>query len=245
MGDLGAVVPSAPFGTRPGEKDMTEDPITRGVRRQLDGCAAFFHDAFVSLRVNGISGDYVEFGSWGANTFRLAYEEMRSAGTERHLWAFDSFEGLPEARHPADHHPGWQPGSPLGQGGVERFHEACRQHGVPRSAYTAVEGYYAETLPPLEADTPPADIALAYIDCNMYSSTLDVLEFLGPRLKHGMLVGFDDWFCWSPTDVSGERRALDEFLARRPEWHFERYKDIHRSGVSVVVEHAAATRAAR
>ena len=35
-----------------------------------------------------------------------------------------------------------------------------------------------------------------------------------------------------------ERSALDEFLVANPQWHFHRYKDVHCSGVSFVVEHA-------
>ena len=57
---------------------------------------------------------------------------------------------------------------------------------------------------------------MAYIDCNLYSSTVTVLEFLAPRLKHGMIVAFDDYFCWSPTQVSGERFALHEFTRITP-----------------------------
>jgi hypothetical protein len=217
---------------------MDENPIIRAVDRQLTGCASFFFDAFVSFMVNGISGDYVEFGSWGGNTFKVAYEEMRKAGQDRHMWAFDSFEGLPPAADDRDHHPGWRPGADIGQGGVDEFHRACAEHGIPRDAYTAVAGYYDDSLPPLGDAGAPADIALAYIDCNMYSSTVSVLRFLSPRLKHGMLIAFDDYFCWSPTRVSGERSAFHEFAKAHPQWHFERYKDVHRAGVSFVVEHA-------
>jgi hypothetical protein len=108
---------------------------------------------------------------------------------------------------------------------------------VPRDAYTAVEGYYRDTLPPLGADGAPRDIAIAYIDCNLYSSTVTVLEFLGPRLKPGMIVGFDDYFLYNrDSGVSGEREALNEFLLANPQWHFHRFKDIHWGGVSFVVE---------
>lgn len=217
---------------------MTEpsiNPILRGVQRQLDGCAEFFFDAFTSLQINGISGDYAEFGSWGGNTMNAAYRQLVGSGGGRHMWAFDSFQGLPPATDTRDHHPGWRPGSEMGQGGVERFYEACDDHGIPRDAYTAVEGYYSDVLPAI-GDGEPRDIALAYIDCNMYSSTVTVLEFLAPRLKHGMIVAFDDWFCWSPTDVSGEKVATAEFLQAHPEWNFDRYKDVHRAGVSFVVE---------
>lgn len=217
---------------------VAEHPITRAVNRQIEGYAAFFYDSFVNLNVNGISGDYVEFGSWGANTLNLAHRAMVASGRTRHAWAFDSFEGLPDAQDDRDHHPGWQPGSDLGQGGVEKFHEACADHGIPRDAYTAVAGYYDATLPPLGTSEAPADIALAYVDCNMYSSTLSVLEFLEPRLKHGMILAFDDYFCWSATQVSAERSAFLQFERRLPQWHFERYRDVHRAGVSFVVERA-------
>lgn len=217
---------------------MEIHPITRAVQRQIDGCAEFFYDAWVNQNVNGISGDYVEFGSWGGNTLNQAYIAMGKAGMDRHMWAFDSFEGLPEAQDDRDHHPGWRPGSAFGQGGVDSFQADCDAHGIPRDAYTAVEGYFDATLPPLGTDEPPNDIAIAYIDCNMYSSTVTVFEFLESRLKHGMIVAFDDYFCWSPTQVSGERAVLHEFLQAHPEWHFERYKDVHRAGVSFVVERA-------
>lgn len=216
---------------------MEMDPITRGVNRQLSGYADFFFDAFTNLNVNQIPGDYAEFGSWGANTMNLAYQAMRHSGRVRRMWAYDSFGGLPSAQDERDLHPGWHEGGD-GQGGVDRFHEACTAHGIPADAYTAVPGYYEDSLPPLGADGPPTDIALALVDCNMYSSTMSVLRFLAPRLKHGMIIAFDDYFCWTASQVSAERSAFHEFTVAHPQWHFERYHDIHRTGVSFVVESA-------
>ena len=57
----------------------------------------FFRHAFHYLRFNGIDGDYAEFGSHGAFTFRLAWGASELLGQPCHLWAFDSFEGLPGA----------------------------------------------------------------------------------------------------------------------------------------------------
>ncbi len=216
---------------------MSDDPITRAIKKKIADCEAFYFDAAVALMVNGISGDYVEFGSWGGNTLRMGYEELSPTGGGRHLWAFDSFSGLPEATDPRDDHPGWRTGG-AGQGGVDAFHAMCAEHGIPRDAYTAVEGYYEDTLPPLGTSSAPTDIAMAYLDCNMYSSTVTALEFLSPRLKHGMIIAFDDYWCWSPTDVSGERSAFREFGAAHPQWHFERFKDVNWGGLSFVVEHA-------
>jgi O-methyltransferase len=215
-----------------------QDPITEAIGRMIAGATDFYWNAFVALQVNGISGDYAEFGCHQAGSFLAAYKVMSGLRDQRHMWAFDSWQALPDD-HPRDSHPGWDLGVG-GVGGVEKFHDACARHGVPRSAYTAVEGYYNDTLPPLGPDGAPDDIALAYIDCDLYSSTVTVLDFLAPRLKHGMIVAFDDWHCWTPTDVSGERMALHEFLAAHPEWVFTRYRDIRWGGLSFVVERADA-----
>lgn len=194
----------------------------------------FFWDAFTALAVNGISGDYVEFGSAGATTIRAAHDVIQQMGSSRHMWAFDSFEGLPEPVDPLDVHPAFVPG--FGLAGLEGFLASCDAHGIPRQAYSTVVGFYDATLPPLGGDGPPVDIALAYIDCNMYSSTVSVLEFLVPRLKHGMILAFDDYFCWSSDAVSGERAALDELLRNHPEWNLLRFKDPTWGGASFVVE---------
>jgi O-methyltransferase len=210
--------------------------LKKTLDRMNDGLASFFWDAFTALTVNQISGDYVEFGSWGCNTLQHAFHASQQFGGERHLWAFDSFQGLPASDDPRDHHAVLTPGG-IGQGGVDAFHAACANFDVPPDAYTAVEGFYEDTLPRLGAGGEPRDIALVYVDCNLYSSTATVFEFLGPRLKPGMIVGFDDYYLWNTdTGVSGEREALSEFLDAHSEWHFHRFKDIHWGGVAFVVE---------
>ncbi|MGH9227175.1 MAG: TylF/MycF/NovP-related O-methyltransferase [Acidimicrobiales bacterium] len=217
---------------------MEENAILKTLERMNEGLAGFFWDAFTAVAVNGVSGDYVEFGSWGCNTLRHAFHACEQFRAGRRLWAFDSFQALPPTDEPRDQHPVLASGG-AGQGGVEAFHAACADFGVPRDAYTAVEGYYQDTLPPLGADGEPRDIAIAYVDCNLYSSTVTVLEFLAPRLKPGMIVGFDDYYLYNrDSGVSGEREALSELLQDNPQWHFQRFKDIHWGGVSFVVEHS-------
>lgn len=217
--------------------DESDNPIEKAIRRQIRGYDEFFFDAWVNLAVNQISGDYAEFGSWGGNTLNCSYRQRAGWGPARHYWCYDSFEGLPVTDDPRDEHPGWHAGG-RGQGGVEAFHADCDAHGIPRDVYTAVPGYYSDSLTALGPGAAPTDIALAYIDSNLYSSAVTVLEFLRPRLKHGMILAFDDWFCWTSERVSGEREALEEFQATAPEWHFEIYRYVQRAGIAFVVEHA-------
>ena len=194
----------------------------------------FFWTAFKALEFNGIDGDYAEFGCHGGKTFRLAYDQISRRTMDRHMWAFDSFQGLPDSGNALDDHPVWVSGAMRTE--IDAFHEICRSHGIARTAYSTVEGYYEQTLPGIPGDAAPSNIALAYIDCDLYSSTMRVLEFLVPRLKHGMILAFDDYYCWSANQVSGERKAVLEVFEHHLDWHLHRYRDIGWPGTSFVVE---------
>ena len=190
---------------------------------------------FAALSFNRIEGAYVEFGCNGALTFSLAYHASRERGYECPMWAFDSFEGLPEPACPEDHHPAWVAGTMSSS--LEAFHSACRKLGVRRDAYRTVEGFYDETLTGDVGDLP-SKIAFAYIDCDLYSSTRTVLDFLADRMQHGMIVACDDYFCFSQDNLSGERRAVLEFLRDSP-YHFAPFCQYGWHGMSFIVEDKA------
>src|SRR5207237_8887813 len=149
------------------------------------------------------------------------------------LWAFDSFQGFPTPRE-ADAHPEWAEGKMAIT--VAEFRAACAKRGSPRDAYTVVPGFYEETVARMSPMDEPADIALAYVDCDLYTSTRTVLEFLRPRLKHGMIVAFDDYFCWSATQMSGERKAWLELAAADERWEWLPYVQYGWHGRSFVLE---------
>jgi O-methyltransferase len=196
------------------------------------GRSEFFFNAFKARHFNGIGGDYAEFGS-GRVTFGLAYRESRRYGLDPTLWAFDSFRGLPRPVE-GDAHPRWIEGKMATT--LEEFHGLAARNGIPKSAYRVVPGFFSETLARASPDEQPTDLALAYVDCDFYSSTRDVLAFLEPRLKHGMIVAFDDYFCWSATDVAGERKAMLELAARNARWDWVPYVNIGWHGMSFVIE---------
>jgi hypothetical protein len=195
----------------------------------------FFRRAFALLAFNGIDGDYLEFGCCGGMTFGLAHRMSRRYGLAPRLWAFDSFAGLPPPRHPSDAHPIWVPGSMAM--GLDEFRRICKEHGIAPSEYEAVPGYFEETLAPDRSSSLPTNICLAYVDCDLYSSTASVLAFLGPRLKHGMILAFDDYFCWTAVDVSGERRACGEYFHGSALWRLVPLQSFG-GGMSFVVERA-------
>ena len=206
----------------------------------------FFRRAFIALGFNAIDGDYAEFGCHTGTTFGLAYQEYQraskhlsflpyAAAMTRTFWALDSFRGLPAPRVDEDEHPYWIEGNL--STGVEEFYSACARNGVPKDAIQIVEGYYDQTLAgDITSRKLPSNIALAYVDCDMYSSILTVLEFLTPRLKHGMILALDDYYVYSSTQVSGARRACVEVFGGNPDWRLVPYVQYGWGSMSYIVE---------
>ena len=51
----------------------------------------------MALQVNGITGDYAEFGCHTGGSFQAAYHSIAEITPERHVWAFDSLVGVRRA----------------------------------------------------------------------------------------------------------------------------------------------------
>ena len=198
---------------------------------------AFMRRAFQVLTYNGIDGDYAEFGCCGARTFTLAWGAARLVGHPAHHWAFDSFEGLPPTTDPRDEHQGWVAGAMAMT--EDQFVRTCLARGLRREEFTTVPGFYEQSL--VEGDSLlPERVAFAYIDCDLYSSTREVLGFLSPRLCQGAVIAFDDYYCYSPSLPSGERLAAGEFFGPHDRWCLLPYVQWGWYGMSFIVEERTA-----
>src|SRR6185295_17923084 len=139
------------------------------------------------LIVGEVRGDYLEFGVASGSTFGHAcrafsahpfFDQMR-------LIALDSFEGLP------------QPTGLDAEGGYSsHFHRsqyACSEPqfianltdaGIDMSRVITVKGWFDESLTiEMAADHGITKIAAAWIDCDLYESTVPVLRFITPFLE--------------------------------------------------------------
>jgi O-methyltransferase len=201
---------------------------------ELQALKTFLRRAFQLVAYNGLLGDYAEFGCFGARTFRLAWGAARLVGHPAHLWAFDSFRGLPPSDDPRDRHPGWTEGAMSMS--EHEFRAACAAHGVPSDEYTTVPGFYADSLAGDAEGPRPKEVSVAYIDCDLYTSTVEVLRFLEPRLRHGSVLAFDDYYCYGPSTASGERLAAAEHFESSAPWRLVPYHQIGWFGMSFVVE---------
>ena len=53
---------------------------------------------------------------------------------------------------------------------------------------------------------------IGLVDCDIYSSAVDVFAFLTDILRTGTWLLIDDWWCYRGDPTLGVRRAFDEWL---------------------------------
>jgi O-methyltransferase len=136
--------------------------------------------------------------------------------------AFDSFEGLPKIAE-IDQQPIWAKGR-LAMG-EPKFKKLCR---MPTERLKTIKGFYSDSLTDdLKAQLLPRKASIIYIDCDLYVSTVPVLEFIPDFLQEGTIIALDDWNCFWADPNRGQRKAWAEFCARHPNLHFEPFVSTH------------------
>jgi hypothetical protein len=161
-------------------------------------------------------GDYLEFGVYHGTSLSCMYEARRQAGLRQmRLFGFDSFEGLPESAARQDDGL-WAPGQFKSTMGLT--HDNLRRWGVPPAEVTLVTGWFSETCTPLTRERLGLEHAsVIMVDCDLYSSTCEVLAFCEPLIRQQAVLVFDDWHASGLADKGlGEARAFAEFLQAHP-----------------------------
>jgi len=150
------------------------------------------HDKLVAYALSQVDkpGLYLEFGVGRGKSMR--WIAPRVAGT---VHGFDSFEGIPEH---------WN-GNPIGAFAQKKLPK------VPANVEFHV-GLFGDTLPEFMKNHP-GPIAFLHVDCDLYSSTVTILEHLGPRLQPGAIVLFDEYYNFHRWRQH-EFKAFQEFVER-------------------------------
>jgi O-methyltransferase len=144
-----------------------------------------------------IPGDIVECGTWNGGSAAMMAASCRDSG--RTLWLFDSFEGLPSPS-PEDEVPPNLSG--FLKGDIEKVRKVLSMF-AGENEVRIVPGWFEETL----VNPPPTEIAVLFIDVDLYKSTKIVLERLYERVVEGGFIIVDDYRRWK-----GCRKATDEFF---------------------------------
>lgn len=164
-----------------------------------------------SLRVPGA---VCEFGVAQGATSALLANEIR--GTDRQLFLFDSFRGLPRPTEKDvlvdDIFKLGSMEKYEGQMAFARHHLVRRLLAIdfPLSRVTMVPGFIETTI---RSPGLPTEVAFAYVDFDLYDPITIALDFLDRVTRTGAHVVVDDYGWFS----AGAQTAVDEFVAKRGE----------------------------
>jgi hypothetical protein len=146
-----------------------------------------------TVMITGVSGDYVEAGVLRGGASILAAAVIAESGDDRNVWLADSFEGLPapDGRFQQDYqdiYRLWE--YDYFKCSQEDVAENFRSFGLLKDNIKFLKGWYKDTLP-----TAPIDkISVLRLDCDLYSSTMDVLECLYDKVSSGGFIICDEYY---------------------------------------------------
>jgi hypothetical protein len=198
----------------------------------------FFKDCLLMLmQIKGDeTGDYLEFGVFNGNSIgSMALARQAVGMRSMRLFGFDAFEGLPAGSEDEDSGV-WKTGfyaCPF-----ENMQQCLLRGNIDPNGITWVRGWYKETLNE-EAirKLKLRKIALTFIDCDTYSSSKAVLDFIAPLATEPMIICLDDWKL-NDLDIKGlgEYKAFNEFLDGNPHLIAKEIKSYNRKSKSFLVQ---------
>jgi len=135
---------------------------------------------------------WLEFGVATGKTINYI-----SSFTKDKVYGFDSFEGLPEK---------WRSGYDKGM---------FDRHGMlpeVNDNVVLIKGWFCDTLYPFIREQNKK-VSFIHMDCDLYSSTITVLDILLPYLEKGCIIIFDELVNYEGFNgETGELKALYEFI---------------------------------
>ena len=180
-----------------------------------------------------VQGSYLEFGVYKGKAFIEAYKLSQKLGLNMHFYAFDSFEGLPSPSALEGSHKFYETQYSCSQ---DQFLSNLKKAGVNLDYVTCIKGFYGESLTTeLQTTLSPMKASIVWIDCDLYESTIPVLNFIVPFLQTGTIVCYDDWFSFGSHPMKGEIRATREWLEQNSQINLTQYRDFGISGRSFIV----------
>lgn len=172
------------------------------------------------LYSSGIPNGYlVEFGVLNGGSLVEFYNILRGKLTR--MLGFDSFEGLPslqpEDQIALEHMPIFHEGN-FKSDSIDFVKQSILSNtgGLKSDDLILVEGFYEKSLPTFDKSTLQ-DIGpclLAHVDCDLYSSSCEVFEFLDEIVDTGTWLLLDDYWCYKGSPNHGQRKAFEEWMQK-------------------------------
>lgn len=179
-------------------------------------------------------GDYLEFGVFNGASISSVYEVSKGLNIKTRLFGFDAFEGLPPESENEDDGV-WKKG--FYSCSFEKMSECLERKGIDVNGITWIKGWYKDTLNlEIAKKCNIENLGIVFIDCDTYSSSKAVLDFISPLIKSPVIICLDDWKL-NDLDLKeiGEYKSFNEFLESNPHLQASEIKSYNRKSKSFLV----------
>ena len=146
-----------------------------------------------------IPGDIAEFGVFKGHTAAMILNVMKKEGSDKTLYLFDSFQGLPDSNYEGDEY--WNDGIYFKSTLAEQVKILLNNN----EQVEIVEGFFSDTL----KNYQEVSYSFCHLDVDIYPSVIECFEYIYPRLRQGSIIAFDDY--GFPACI-GAKKAVDELI---------------------------------
>lgn len=176
------------------EEKLKDIPVFRNPRRRKKMWEKYLLDTTL------VEGDILEFGVYAGGSIGWFCQKF----PDTQVYGFDSFEGLPED---------WDLGNQILRKG--HFSQAGKHPVFKKHAnidnINWVVGLFEDTIP-VWRESNSSKIKILHIDCDLYSSTVTVLDGIKDRLQVGTYILWDE-LTHFPKDPQYKHNRLHEYKA--------------------------------
>lgn len=161
------------------------------------------YDSIIRVHDNEVPGDLAETGVWMGGNILLMAMMCKRIGSDKTIWAYDTFEGMPDPGRHDLRHDGKKPDFSSRNNliaPIDLVSATVKKSGYDNVRF--VKGKIEDTIP----GNIPQKIALLRTDTDFYSSTKHTLSHLHPLISPGGVFINDDYY-----HFEGAKRAVDEY----------------------------------
>lgn len=187
--------------------NLHKDEFAKTLRR----CSHF-------IRQDEILGDYLEFGVFDGWSLRTMVDIKMQLKLNMRLFGFDSFKGFPDTNN--EQYPEGDMAFDYNQI-VKKFPRNWLNDKIH-----LVNGFFKDSLTSeLMREKKLEKAAIINIDCDVYQSAKEALDFCTPLIQMGTILIFDDWFLFKGNPQDGEQRAFYEWSSKTNHYwvEYDRY----------------------
>lgn len=153
-----------------------------------------------------VFGDFVELGCYKGDTSLALAELLKNSGSDKKLWLYDSFEGLPEKSLNDE--------SVLGKdfksGELMVTKREVKERFLRAGLKVPIikKGWFSD----FSFDDLPEKIAFCFLDGDFYESIRDGLKLIENKMSDGSILIVHDY--GNPA-LPGVKKAVDEWISTR------------------------------